>query len=298
MLKSLWQQTLESNGSFKSPYDWNTQVNCIYKCGKGLEETLRYLHSERPTFDAFIAWMTPKGKTGDNDIATEDTLAPADITFFEENGYVVIKKAITMQEAAEARNAILEYLQADLADPVSWYKHNAEQRGLMLMFYHHPALEVVRNSARVRKAYEQLYGTAAIHKVIDKVSFNPPVNASYSFMGSPLHWDVSLATPIPFKLQGLLYLSDVAADGGAFSCVPGFNNKVEEWLKNLPQGINPREEAIRTLKPVPVTGNAGDFIIWHQALPHCATANRSNTPRFVQYHTYLPDNVKDQEVWI
>lgn len=28
----------------------------------------------------------------------------------------------------------------------------------------------------------------------------------------------------------------------------------------------------------------------YQALPHCASPNRSNTSRFVQYHTYDPDN--------
>ena len=165
------------------------------------------------------------------------------------------------------------------------------------MFYHHPALEVVRNSTKVRKAYEQLYGSAQIHKSIDKVSFNPPETSSYKFLGSPLHWDVSLVPPIPFKLQGLLYLSDVAADGGAFHCVPGFHNQLEDWLVSLPQDVNAREEAVRTLIPAPVIGNAGDFIIWHQGLPHSATANHSGSPRFVQYLTYLPDNIEDQKVW-
>ena len=43
-----------------------------------------------------------------------------------------------------------------------------------------------------------------------------------------------------------------------------------DWMTSLPPNVNPREEVVRTLRPVPVTGNAGDFIIWHQALPHCA----------------------------
>lgn len=296
-LKTLWQQSLHGKGSVATPDEWDEQVSCIYKCGKGLEETLRYLYSQRPSFEDFTQWMKPANQIETTETLTEAVLTAEDISFFENNGFIVIKNAITFPEAEAAKAAILEYLQADLNDPASWYKHHEEQRGLMLMFYHHPALNVVRNSVRVRKAYEQLYASTLIHKVVDKVSFNPPETPSFTFLGSPLHWDVSLVPPIPFALQGLLYLSDVAENGGAFSCVPGFHKQVEDWLKTLPPDVNPREEAVRLLQPVPVAGRAGDFIIWHQALPHCATANHSNTPRFVQYHTYLPDEFLQQKEW-
>ncbi len=297
VLKKFWQQCLHSNGSSAEPDEWNEQVSCIYQCGKGLEETLRYIYNQRPSFEVFMQWITPANEVATAGILTEDVLTAGDINFFEKNGFVVLSNAITIQQAEDAKNAILKYLNADLNDPASWYKNHEEKRGLMLMFYHHPALEVVRNSPRVRKAYEQLYAYTHIHKVVDKVSFNPPETSSFTFIGSPLHWDVSLVAPIPFVLQGLLYLNDVAADGGAFNCVPGFHNLLEDWLTNLPPGVNPREEAIRTLKPVPVTGEAGDFIIWHQGLPHCATANHGNMPRFVQYHTYLPNNLVQQKIW-
>jgi ectoine hydroxylase-related dioxygenase (phytanoyl-CoA dioxygenase family) len=80
----------------------------------------------------------------------------------------------------------------------------------------------------------------------------------------------------------------VKQDSGAFHCVPGFHHQIEDWMKNLPQYSNPREIAVQELKSIPVLGNAGDFIIWHQALPHCATPNTSNLPRMVQYLTYFP----------
>ncbi len=297
VLKRFWQHTLRGNSSGAEPNEWNEQVSCIYQCGKGLEETLQYLYQQRPSFEAFLQWMLPPIQIEAKEILVEDALTADDINFFEKNGFVVIRNAITTRQADDAKMAILEYLKADLNEPATWYNNHDEKRGLMVIYYHHPALEVARDSSRVRKAYEQLYGTNSIHKVIDKVSFNPPETAAYKFMGSPLHWDVSLVTPIPFKLQGLLYLGDVEADGGAFHCVPGFHNTLEAWLTQLPTGVNPREEAVRALKPEPVTGKAGDFIIWHQALPHCAAPNHSNTPRFVQYHTYLPDHVEDQKVW-
>jgi hypothetical protein len=158
----------------------------------------------------------------------------------------------------------------------------------MLQFSDHPALEEIRHGAYLRRAYQQLYGCAAsIYPTIDKVSFNPPETPQDRFLGSALHWDVSLKLPIPFKLQGMLYLSDCPARHGAFHCVPGFQHRIADWLRELPPGAAPREWAAGNLQPVAVEGNAGDFIIWHQALPHCATPNRGPSPRMVQYLTYL-----------
>ena len=52
------------------------------------------------------------------------------------------------------------------------------------------------------------------------------------------------------------------------------------------------------LKPEPVPGNAGDFVIWHQALPHCATPNHGQTPRMVQYLTFVPEAPEAPREWI
>lgn len=253
---------------------------------------------ERPSFDAFLAWINVDDPAEGMEVPVADVLSHTDISFFNANGYFVLRNAVSSDQCSNARQAILNYLFADPDDPSYWYATHEGQRGLMLTFYHHPALVANRSSGRIKRAFEQLYQSTAIHPVVDKVSFNPPETTSYRFQGSPLHWDVSLAPPIPLKLQGLLYLNDVDETGGAFHCVPGFHLRVEEWLQQLPAGVNPRDEAIRTLQPVPITGRAGDLIIWQQAVPHCATANRGLVPRFVQYITYDPDNYLAQEKWI
>lgn len=168
----------------------------------------------------------------------------------------------------------------------------------MLNFSDHETLNRNRFSARIRKAYEQLYTTPKIYKTIDKVSFNPPETTDFIFLGSPLHWDTSLKQPIPFGLQGLLYLTDCGVDDGAFHCVPGFHNEIKSWLENLDPNENPREKAIQTLQPKPIPGNAGDFIIWNNTLPHCATANRGKSPRMVQYLTYFPEDYDTSREWL
>ncbi len=109
---------------------------------------------------------------------------------------------------------------------------------------------------------------------------------------------ISLKTPIPFGLQGILYLTDTLPNQGAFTVVPGFHNKIEQWLTNLPDGVNPREEAVNLLDPFSVAANAGDFIIWHHALPHSSSPNASTLPRFVQYMSYAPLHAQVQDEWI
>ncbi|WP_220472639.1 phytanoyl-CoA dioxygenase family protein [Spirosoma foliorum] len=46
-----------------------------------------------------------------------------------------------------------------------------------------------------------------------------------------------------------------------------------------------------------IAANAGDFIIWHQALPHGSSPNRSREPRFVQYINYAPSNIEVNPDW-
>lgn len=66
----------------------------------------------------------------------------------------------------------------------------------------------------------------------------------------------------------------------------------------LPLNENSRELALKALIPRPIIGKADDFIIWHQALPHCATPNYGKSPRFVQYLTYFPEKHIESAEWI
>lgn len=280
---------------------WISFQQILFEYGIGVEETLKFLYFNRPNTQDFQHWIDARKMIWEKENIEDlpDALNRKDLEFWEENGYVIIRNAISDEDCQQTQSAILEFLEASMDDPDSWYKNHEAKEGLMVLFTKHPALEKNRQSLKILKAYQQLYKTDRIYRVIDKVSFNPPEDDFFKFRGSSLHWDVSLQTPIPFQLQGLLYLTDVKQDSGAFHCVPGFHHKIEDWIKNLPESSNPREVAVKELNPVPVLGNAGDFIIWHQALPHCATPNTSKLPRMVQYLTYLPiERELDTKPWI
>ena len=117
-----------------------------------------------------------------------------------------------------------------------------------------------------------------------------------AFLGSPLHIDTSLATPMPLGTQAIIYLTDTPADHGALQVLPGFQRGFDAWIAGL-NGADPRQVDL-TAGTVPVPGRAGDMVIWHHALPHGATPNRGTTPRIVQYLNFAPPTVVDARPWI
>ena len=295
-LTRIWQSTIGVHDEV-SP-TWEADLRHVYDLGLGMQEVLMYLYSSKPALADFILWANRHRQVHlANGTVVADVLTERDIDYWNEHGYIVLKDVVSEHECIAARQAIWEFLGADPSDPDSWYKPHPAKNGLMVVFTQHEALKAIRDSARIRRAYEQLYGTTAIYKVIDKVSFNPPECDHYRFAGSPLHWDTSLELPIPDRFQGLLYLNDVAEEGGAFQCVPGFHRHISQWMESLPAGVDARQYALETLRPVAISGNAGDFIIWHQALPHCASPNHGKQPRIVQYLTYIPEHYEDHRGW-
>ncbi|MCV9930776.1 phytanoyl-CoA dioxygenase family protein [Flavobacterium sp. LS1R47] len=302
ILENLWNRTLNPNkiANTNENLTWDKEIEILYRLGISMEDALQYLYFEKPDFEAFKIWVNKNKKDiplGTEEL-TENVLSSDDLEFWNTNGYVIVKNAIPKEDCKDTQRAIWDFLEMDLDKKESWYKNHQEQKGLMVNFSDHETLNRNRFSPRIKKAYEQLYNTTEIYKTIDKVSFNPPENHEFTFLGGALHWDVSLSQPISFGLQGLLYLTDCGAQDGAFHCVPGFHKKIDSWLNSLKSDINPREEIIKITQPVPIVANAGDFIIWQNTLPHCASANQGTTPRMVQYLTYFPNDYTSSEKWI
>jgi len=300
VIEQLWNRAVKPESANSDQADWDNEIRTLYQLGIGMEDTLHFLYYEKPDFETFKTWINDRKRNTPLEIEdlTEDVLSEEDLEFWNQNGYIVIKNAISKEDCEATQKAIWSYLKMDPSVKETWYNRHEEQKGLMLNFSDHETLNRNRFSPRIKKAYEQLYKTTKIYKTIDKVSFNPPETDHSSFLGSPLHWDMSLKKPLTFGLQGLLYLTECGENDGAFHCVAGFHNQINEWLDELKPNENPREKALKTLQPKPITGDPGDFIIWHNALPHCATPNKGKKPRMVQYLTYLPDDYNAAGEWI
>jgi len=294
--------------------EWNRDRLCLSVLGVGLEETMRYLYNEQPDFAAFEDWVLARagvlppadeierfnqalsGASADAtrvDLtsATEAPEAILDATalrFFDEHGYVVLRGALAPAHARACERFVWDAIEADPADRASWYRPHPLRQNIMVQCFRGPLLEANRRNTRIRDAFRQLYGRDDVWPTTDRVGFNPPVQDGARYAPAHLHWDADLTAPVPFELQGLIYLNDVAPNQGAFSCVPGFHRRLADWLRALPPGADPQAENLDALGRVFVPGRAGDMVIWHQALPHGASYNTADYPRLVQYLTYVP----------
>ncbi len=231
-----------------------------------------------------------------------------DRAFWDEHGYVIIHDAVPPENIKAAKAAVWDFLEMRPDNPDSWYP-DQPRKGIMAEMYHHQALWDNRQYPRIHQAFAEIWGTDRLWVSIDRASMNPPDRTSPKEAGKlngdspseqpiplPLHWDIAVEPPIPFCVQGVLYLTDTVADGGAFICVPGFHRKLEAWLANLPADADPRKQDLMSLGATPIPGKAGDLIIWHSSLPHGAGLNTGRYPRVVQYITMFPVQEKDENI--
>lgn len=322
----MWTRAiLKTRGQLKeenTAAEWKLDLIIMNGLGLGMEETIQALFQKSSSRD-FETWILQKNNgsiskekielvnkkiraelSGENDNSAgenkniKEVLTKEDLDFWDENGYVIIRNAITEENCKAAEKAVWDFLEMNPAGRQTWYKHHPAQQGIMVQFFQHPALEANRRSGKIKNAFAQLWGTDNLMVSTDRVSFNPPENDKWHFPGPNLHWDTSVHLPIPLGLQGILYLTDVKEEQGAFTCVPGFHKRIDEWINSLPAGVNPREQNLVNLGAKPISANAGDFIIWHHALPHGSRPNRENYPRIVQYITWMPPGLEDSRPWV
>ena len=311
-LKRYWQKCImKRNGQIK-PGELNSEFQLdktlLFTLGLGLEQTSVYIYRETPSFEEFEKWIVdtvgqplPEKISRFNKVITDrnsgtlrsvpNVLSAEELAFWNENGYLIIRNAIPKGDCEKTIEAICNFIGIERENPETWYNPHPARQGIMVQLFQDPILEKNRNSEKVRLVYEQLWNSTDLWVSADRVGFNPPETEHWKFPGPRLHWDTEPQVPFPFGLQGILYLADTAENQGAFSLVPGFHNRIDAWLTSLPEGTSPYSRNLYDFGCIPIAANAGDFIIWHHALPHGSSTNTSAKPRFVQYFTYDPSGV-------
>ena len=244
------------------------------------------------------------------------TLTEVQRASWERDGYLVIPDAVSRPVAAAAAAAIHDFVGADPAVPATWYTNTLDiykdrtasgakpHHGPcgMVQLNHHRALWALRQEPRVHGAFADLYGTRRLFVTADRAHFKPPEHPEYPAWSDPgdvhvgLHWDVDtrrVAWPVPYVIQGVVYLNDTTAQQGALRVVPGFHRQFEEWDATQPANRSaerPEGKAARSLgeRAVAVEAAAGSLVVWHSLLPHGPAPNRADAPRVSAYVSMLP----------
>ncbi len=280
--------------------EWLLDTAVLDLCGIGLEPGMQALHQHADAVDA-LQWIQNRGLTkteitqinqqlqrvakGSSAVTpSAQLLSDEQLEFWCTQGYLVIPAVLSKTRCQQSCEVIWQYLQADPAQPHSWYQSPDRMQKIMLQLFRHPVLDANRQQPLIRQVYEQLWQRTDLVMSTDRVSFNPPETNSWCFPGPDLHWDVELIAPVPFATQGLIYLTDTTEQQGAFCCVPGFHLKIDDWItaqNKSPIELQQQEWANWPVKAI--AAKAGDLIVWHQALPHGASRNTASLPRMVQY---------------
>lgn len=319
-LKRIWANALCGNHA-TDPDEAHMSMFVLDGLELGTGETHQFLLQQRPDFAAFESWVLEKcGGAISPAIREKINRAVSDclsgqhkryplppnmdepvlderaLACWEKNGYVVLNEAVPREDCAALENAMWKYLGMRPDDPPARWREREEL--FWVNGFHHPLLDKNRQSQRIHRAFAQIWGTEDLFHSVNRVSFNPPLDAEWNLYGPcNLHWDASIAQPMPFDVIGLLYLNDVAENQGAFQCVPGFHREIDSWLGSLPPGADPRKEILDSFDPVKIAGKAGDLIVWRQELPHGSSINRADYPRFAQYMAMYPADRTINPVW-
>ena len=222
--------------------------------------------------------------------------------FWIENGYIVIKNAVSREQAMKTAEFIWEFDDKDPNDPSTWYteaRAEMEMKELagtgMVEVYNNQFLWNNRQTKRVYDSFVDIWGTEKLWTTIDRANLNFPIRPGFEYKGF-IHWDYDPDTK-PQNVQGVLALADQTDhEMGGFQCIPWLYKNYDTWRLSQPKNRNKFQPDISDLedKIVKVSLEAGDLLIFNSTQPHGIRPNNSKDKvRIAQYISMMPAQEDD-----
>lgn len=221
----------------------------------------------------------------------------ADWQFWKHNGYIVIKKVISGEQAKRTADFLWEFDEKNPLDPTTWYAPARAEMKMkeltgtgMVEVYNHQLLWDNRQAQKVYEAFVDVWGTEKLWVTIDRANLNFPLPPGVDNKGF-IHWDYDPETK-PRNVQGVLALADQTDENmGGFQCIPWLYQNYNTWKMTQPEDRDRFRPSIDGLedKIVKVKMEAGDLLIFDSRLPHGIRPNKSkNKVRIAQYISMMP----------
>ena len=224
-------------------------------------------------------------------------LSEEDWKFWLYNGYIVVKNAITKEQAQETAQFLWEFEEKDPKNPDTWYTPPRAEMKMkeltgtgMVEVYNHQYLWNNRQQEKIYDAFVDIWGTEKLWVTIDRANLNFPIRPGFEQKGF-IHWDYDPETR-PQNVQGVLALADQTDENmGGFQCIPWLYRNYDSWKLDQPADRDRFKPDVSDLqdKIVKVKMETGDLLIFNSTLPHGIRPNHSKDKvRIAQYISMMP----------
>lgn len=216
----------------------------------------------------------------------------------EQNGYVVVPGVVPRENLEAVVRDIWRHTGANPDDRESWYLPEVISPHGMVQMYHYQSMWDNRQHPAVHQTFAAIFGTEQLWVSLDRTNLKPPADPAHPEHNNPgfIHWDTDTSKypDIPFRVQGVLALTDTDEQMGGFQCVPQLYRELGDWIARQPADRNPRQPDITGYHIEQIPLRAGDLVIWSTLLPHGNGHNVSGRPRLAQYISMNLANEDDE----
>lgn len=230
-------------------------------------------------------------------------LSEADWQFWVDNGYVIIKNAVSKAQVKKLADYLWEYEGKDQNDIETWYKKPNAQMQMaelnntgMVEIYNQQLMWDNRQMEKVHQAFADVWGTEKLWVTIDRANLNFPLRPGFEYKGF-IHWDYDPETR-PQNVQGVLALADQTDETmGGFQCVPELYRTYDTWKLTQPDDRDHYKPDTTGFNIEKIKLEAGDLLIFNSLEPHGIRANTSgNKVRIAQYISMMPAQEENEEL--
>ena len=232
-----------------------------------------------------------------------ETHAPTDPAQWRDHiqtyGYVIVHDVLPKENLDAVVADMWRHTGASPDDPSSWYRPDIIRTVGMVEMYQYQSMWDNRQHPRLYDVFRAIHGTDELWCSIDRVGLKPPVHPDhpeYDHKGM-IHWDTDMTKypDIPFRVQGVLALTDTEPDMGGFQCIPETYQHLEEFLATQTEeqiaSRSPDHSAYEITHPRLA---AGDLLVWTTQLLHGNGHDVSTKPRLCQYISMNPAGHDEQ----
>lgn len=211
-------------------------------------------------------------------------MLPIDTDHLCQYGWVRVEGAIPANLCERLVDVLTTQMNVPVHDPARWHEYGGEMRDFVPIWGHQAQWDI-RQHPNLHRIWSALWGTERLTVSLDSCRFTPPWKPGYAEPYS-IHWDHDPSDTNRKMFQGVLALTNTAANQGGFRCVPSLSHDHGAWPDEPRLDADGEESWLADTagrEIVNVPAQAGDLIVWDSRLPHGNSKNTAVRPRLAFY---------------